>query len=174
MLMKTIALASAGALIAISAPVSAAPKNGNIVATVVTSENHTTLETAVKAAGLVDTLAMKGPYTVFAPTDAAFAKLPAGTVDTLLMPASKDQLQSILTYHVVSGQVTAADLIEKINAHGGSYSFKTVQGSELTARLSDGKVMITDASGRTATVTQADLKRSNGVIHVTDTVFLPG
>lgn len=147
---------------------------GNIVATAASSPDHKTLVAAVKAAGLVSTLARKGPFTVFAPTDAAFAKLPAGTVETLLQPANRDQLAAVLTYHVVAGRVSAADLIARINAGGGSASLTTVQGGMLTARFVDGKVVITDANGGTATVTQADLMQSNGVIHVTDSVSLPG
>ncbi len=150
----------------------AAPK-GNIVGAAASSPAHKTLVAAVKAAGLVDTLASGGPFTVFAPTDSAFAKLPAGTVDTLLQPANKGTLTSILTYHVVPGAVTAAQLIQLINAGGGSATLTTVQGGTLTARVVDGKVVIADAKGGTATVTTADLIQSNGVIHVTDAVFLP-
>jgi uncharacterized surface protein with fasciclin (FAS1) repeats len=177
----TLALAAAlsgAALIAPATPAFAdhhgmkAPK-GNIVAAAMTSKDHETLVAAVKAAGLVDTLAGKGPFTVFAPTDAAFAKLPAGTLDTLLQPASKSTLSSILTYHVVSGSVTAAQLIEMINAGGGSAALTTVQGGTLTARLVDGKVVLTDPKGGTATVVMADMKQSNGIIHVTDAVSLP-
>ena len=146
---------------------------GNIVTTVVSSPDHQTLEAAVKAADLVSTLASGGPFTVFAPTDAAFAELPAGTLDTLLKAENKGLLTSILTYHVVAGAVTAAPLIEWINAGGGSATLTTVQGGTLTARLVDGKVVITDAKGGTATVTTADLVQKNGVIHVTDGVFLP-
>ena len=146
---------------------------GNIVGAAASSPAHKTLVAAVKAAGLVDTLASGGPFTVFAPTDAAFAKLPAGTLDTLLKPANKGMLASILTYHVVPGAVTAAALIEQINAGGGSASLTTVQGGTLTARVVDGKVVITDARGGTATVTTADLIQSNGVSHVTDAVSLP-
>lgn len=176
----TLAMASALAGAAIIAPVTSAaahnhvksPK-GNIVGATMASKDHETLVAAVKAAGLVDTLAGKGPFTVFAPTDAAFAKLPAGTLDTLLQPANKGTLASILTYHVVSGSVTAAELIKMINANGGAATLTTVQGGALTARLMDGKVVLTDAKGGMATVVAADLKQSNGVIHVTDSVSLP-
>ena len=169
--------ASAAALLAISSPSFAGGGNkpaGNIVATAVSSPDHKTLVAAVKAAGLVDTLASKGPFTLFAPTDAAFAKLPAGTVDTLLQPANRDTLAAVLTYHVVPGKVSAKDLIAKINASGGSASLTTVQGGMLTARLDGGKVVIVDAKGGTATVIAADLMQSNGVIHVTDAVSIPG
>ena len=148
--------------------------SGNIVGAAASSADHKTLVAAVKAAGLVDTLAGGGPFTVFAPTDAAFAKLPAGTVDTLLQPANVDQLRSVLTYHVVAGKVTAGQLIAMINQGGGSATLKTVQGGRLTATVVGGKVVLADAAGGTATVTKADLIQSNGVIHVTDAVSLPG
>jgi uncharacterized surface protein with fasciclin (FAS1) repeats len=146
----------------------------NIVENAVNSPIHTTLVAAVKAAGLVDTLSGPGPFTVFAPTDAAFAKLPAGTVDTLLQPANKAQLQSVLTYHVVPGRVTAADLVGMIKAGGGKARLTTVQGGTLTASLMGDRVMLTDGAGGMAHVTQADVIQSNGVIHVTDAVSLPG
>jgi uncharacterized surface protein with fasciclin (FAS1) repeats len=145
-----------------------------IVENAVNSPIHTTLVAAVKAAGLVGTLSGPGPFTVFAPTNAAFAKLPADTVATLLLPENKAALQSVLTYHVVAGRVTAAQLIAKIKAGHGSAMLKTVQGGTLTARLAGGKVVLTDAKGGTATVTQADVMQKNGVIHVTDAVSLPG
>ena len=145
----------------------------NIVQNAVASPIHTTLVAAVKAAGLVDTLSSKGPFTVFAPTNDAFAKLPAGTVDTLLKPENKDTLTKILTYHVVPGKISSKMLIRKIKKGGGKFSAKTVQGEELTFTLVDGKVMITDAKGGTATVTTADVFQSNGVIHVIDTVLMP-
>ena len=176
--MRTLTLlaASAAAMLAISSPSIAGGKKpaGNIVAAAVTSPDHKTLVAAVKAAGLVDTLASKGPFTVFAPTDAAFARLPAGTVDTLLQPANRDTLKAVLTYHVVAGKVSAKDLIARINASGGSASLTTVQGGTLTARLDGGKVVIVDAKGGAAVVTAADLMQSNGVIHVTDAVSIPG
>ena len=137
------------------------------------SQDHQTLVAAVKAAGLVETLKGPGPFTLFAPTDAAFAKLPAGTVDTLLQPANRDQLRSVLTYHVVSGKVTSKELVRLIRASGGEATFKTVQGAALTARLAGNSVAISDANGGTAMVTKADLASSNGVIHVTDAVSLP-
>jgi uncharacterized surface protein with fasciclin (FAS1) repeats len=176
-----ISLAAATGLAATSMPASAGSMNKppkvaarNIVGAAVSSADHKTLVAAVKAAGLVDTLASAGPFTVFAPTDAAFRKLPAGTVDTLLQPANRDQLAAILTYHVVAGRVSAAQLIGMINAGGGQASLTTVQGGTLVATIAGGKVVITDANGGTATVTKADLMQSNGVIHVTDAVSLPG
>jgi uncharacterized surface protein with fasciclin (FAS1) repeats len=145
----------------------------NIVENAARSKAHTTLVAAVKAAGLVDTLAGTGPFTVFAPTDAAFARLPAGTVDSLLKPENRAALQSVLTYHVVAGRVSAAQLIGKIKAGRGMAKLATVQGGTLTARLMGGKVVLTDEKGGRATVTQADVYQSNGVIHVTDAVSLP-
>jgi uncharacterized surface protein with fasciclin (FAS1) repeats len=144
-----------------------------IVENAVNSQDHTTLVAAVKAAGLVDTLNSAGPFTVFAPTNAAFAKLPAGTVETLLKPENKDTLVKILTYHVVAGKVTATQLIKMIKAGGGSATLTTVAGGKLVASLMGGKVMLTDEKGGMATVTQADVMQSNGVIHVTDAVSLP-
>jgi uncharacterized surface protein with fasciclin (FAS1) repeats len=145
----------------------------NIVENAVNSKDHTTLVAAVKAAGLVDTLEGPGPFTVFAPTNEAFAKLPAGTVDTLLKPENKDQLVKILTYHVVAGKVGSKDLIKLIKKGGGKAALKTVSGGTLTASLQGGKVLLTDEKGRTATVTIADVYQSNGVIHVVDAVLLP-
>ncbi len=146
----------------------------NIVENAVNSQDHTTLVAAVKAAGLVDTLSGPGPFTVFAPTNAAFAKLPAGTVDTLLKPENKAKLTSILTYHVVPGRVSASDLMQKIRAGGGMAELTTVNGGTLTAKMSGDTIVLVDANGGTATVTQADVFQSNGVIHVTDAVSLPG
>jgi uncharacterized surface protein with fasciclin (FAS1) repeats len=145
----------------------------NIVQTAMSTGVHNTLVAAVKAAGLVDTLSSPGPFTVFAPTDAAFAKLPAGTVETLVKPENKGTLTTILTYHAVAGKVTAGDLVKLINANGGKATIKTVQGGTLTAELVGGKVVITDAKGGKTTVVQADVMTSNGVVHVTDGVFLP-
>ena len=146
----------------------------NIIENAVNSSDHTTLVAAVKAAGLVGTLSGPGPFTVFAPTNDAFAKLPAGTVDTLLQPANLATLQSVLTYHVVPGRVTAANLLAMIKAGGGRARLTTVQGGQLTASVMGGRVMLTDAKGGMAHVTQADVMQSNGVIHVTDAVSLPG
>jgi uncharacterized surface protein with fasciclin (FAS1) repeats len=148
--------------------------NRNIIQNAVNSRDHTTLVAAVQAAGLVDTLSGAGPFTVFAPTNAAFARLPAGTVDTLLMPANRQMLQNVLTYHVVPGRMTAADLMSRIRAGGGMARLTTVAGGMLTARMSGGNIVLTDARGGTSTVTQADVMQSNGVIHVTNAVSLPG
>jgi len=144
-----------------------------IVENAVNSKDHTTLVAAVKAAGLVDTLNSAGPFTVFAPTNAAFAKLPAGTVDTLLKPENKDKLTAVLTYHVVAGRVSAADLLKQIKQGGGKATLTTVQGETLTATRSGRHVIITDAKGGQSTVTIADVFQSNGVIHVVDSVLLP-
>ncbi len=147
--------------------------SSNIVETAAASEDFSTLVVAVQAAGLVDTLSSPGPFTVFAPTNAAFDKLPAGTVASLTQPANQASLSRILTYHVVSGRVTAADLISQITAGGGRASIVTVEGAALTASLVGGNVVITDTAGGAATVTTADLSQSNGVIHVIDTVLIP-
>lgn len=146
----------------------------NIIENAVNSKDHTTLVAAVQAAGLVDALTGPGPFTVFAPTNAAFAKLPAGTVETLLKPENKATLTGILTYHVVPGKVSAADLVAMIDQGGGKAELTTLNGGKLVAHMMDGKVTLMDAAGGMATVTQADVYQSNGVIHVTDTVSLPG
>lgn len=145
----------------------------NIVENAVNSKDHTTLVAAVTAAGLVETLSGTGPFTVFAPTNDAFAKLPAGTVDTLLKPENKDQLTKILTCHVVGAEVMSDALSKMIADEGGMHAFKTVGGCEFTAMVQDGKVMIKDGQGNMSTVTIADVDQSNGVIHVVDTVLLP-
>lgn len=147
--------------------------NKNIVENAVNSKDHTTLVAAVQAAGLVEALSGTGPFTVFAPTNAAFAKLPAGTVETLVKPENKATLSSILTYHVVSGRVSANELIAMIEKGGGKAELTTLNGAKLTAMVVGGKVVLTDGKGGKATVTQADVFQSNGVIHVTDTVSLP-
>jgi uncharacterized surface protein with fasciclin (FAS1) repeats len=146
----------------------------NIVQNAVNSKDHTTLVAAVKAAGLVDTLQSPGPFTVFAPTNEAFAKLPAGTVDTLLKPENKKTLTNVLTYHVVPGRLSAKDLMEKIRAGNGKAMLKTVEGEELTFAEKDGRLWIWDAKGGSAQVTIRNVMQSNGVIHVIDTVLLPG
>jgi len=146
----------------------------NIVQNAVNSRDHTTLVAAVQAAGLVDTLSGAGPFTVFAPTNAAFAALPAGTVETLLRPENRAQLSAVLTYHVVAGRMTSADLARAIRAGGGTARLTTVQGGVITARMRGRSIVLTDARGGTATVTQADVMQSNGVIHVTNAVSLPG
>ncbi|SHN21848.1 fasciclin domain-containing protein [Flavobacterium xinjiangense] len=135
--------------------------------------DFSTLVTAVKAAGLVETLSSEGPFTVFAPNNAAFAKLPAGTVDGLLKPESLDKLKAVLTYHVVSGKFDAATVIDVINKNNGKYTVTTVQGGTIVLSLKEGKVMLTDANGGTATVILADVAASNGVIHAIDTVVMP-
>jgi uncharacterized surface protein with fasciclin (FAS1) repeats len=180
---KPIALLSAAAFGALAitatilAPVSAQEKtvmvggaamfpSKNIIQNAVHSKDHTTLVAAVKAAGLVDTLEGTGPFTVFAPTNAAFGKLPAGTVDTLVKPENKATLTKILTYHVVPGRLEASDLSD-------GKKLKTVEGDELTVKKADGKVMIVDAKGGSATVTIPNVNQSNGVIHVIDTVLMP-
>lgn len=146
----------------------------NIVENAVNSRDHTTLVAAVKAAGLVDTLSGAGPFTVFAPTNAAFAALPAGTVETLLKPENQAMLQGILTYHVVPGRLTASNLMSQIRAGGGAARLRTVQGGTLTARMQGNALVLIDGKGGTATVTQADVLQSNGVIHVTNAVSVPG
>lgn len=184
-----IALLSAAAIgaLALTAPVQAQDKMGksemsgektvmvggapmyrtrNIVENAVNSKDHTTLVAAVKAAGLVDTLASKGPFTVFAPTNAAFGKLPAGTVETLVKPESKATLTKILTYHVVPGKLNAADLTD-------GRKLTTVEGEALTVKLDGKKVWLIDAKGGKSSVTIADVNQSNGVIHVVDTVLMP-
>jgi uncharacterized surface protein with fasciclin (FAS1) repeats len=146
----------------------------NIVQNAVNSKDHTTLVAAVKAAGLVDTLSGPGPFTVFAPTNSAFAKLPAGTVDTLLKPENKDKLTAVLTYHVVAGKMSAKDLMDAIKQGEGKAVLKTVQGGSLTATQEGNSVVLTDAKGGKSKVTIANVNQSNGVIHVVDTVLLPG
>lgn len=149
-------------------------ETSTVVETAVTSPQHQTLVVAVKAADLVETLNGAGPFTVFAPTDAAFARLPDGTVDTLLKPANRALLQAVLSYHVVPGRVSASDLVAKIQDNGGSTKLETVQGGMLTASLDGDNVVLTDQKGGKARVVAADLGASNGVIHVTDAVSLPG
>ncbi|WP_303808540.1 fasciclin domain-containing protein [Sandarakinorhabdus limnophila] len=145
----------------------------DIIDNAVNSADHTTLVAAVKAAGLVETLKGKGPFTVFAPTNAAFAKLPAGTVETLLKPENKATLTAVLTYHVVAGKFTAADVVNAIKAGGGKAELTTVQGGKLTASMMGNLVMLRDAKGGMSHVRQADVMQSNGVIHVVDAVVLP-
>lgn len=173
--------AAALAITSLSASAQTDPKVGGakmyatktIVENASSAPNLTTLVTAVKAAGLVETLSGKGPFTVFAPTNDAFAKLPAGTVDTLLKPENKDQLAKILTYHVVPGKIDSKKLVKAIKAGHGKAVVKTVQGEDLTFTASAGTITITDAKGGTATVTTANVLQSNGVVHVIDTVLMP-
>jgi uncharacterized surface protein with fasciclin (FAS1) repeats len=145
----------------------------NIVENAVNSADHTTLVAAVQAAGLVDTLASAGPFTVFAPTNDAFAKLPAGTVETLLKPENKDQLVKILTCHVVAANALAGDIDKMIADANGMFQIDTVGGCAFTAMKDGEAIKIQDGMGNVATVTIADVKQSNGVIHVIDTVLLP-
>ena len=145
----------------------------DIIDNAVNSKDHTTLVAAVKAAGLVDTLKGPGPFTVFAPTNAAFDALPKGTVDTLLKPENKPTLTKVLTYHVVPGKLDAAALKAQIQAGGGKAELKTVQGEALTATEQGGGIALTDSKGNTAKVTTADVMQSNGVIHVVDKVLMP-
>jgi uncharacterized surface protein with fasciclin (FAS1) repeats len=147
--------------------------SGTIVDAAIASPDHTTLVAAVQAAGLVETLSGPGPFTVFAPTNAAFAKLPAGTVESLTQPANRAALTRILTYHVVAGRVSAADLGAQIDAGGGRATLTTVQGGTLTAAREGQSIRLTDAAGGTALVTAADVPASNGFIHVIDTVVMP-
>jgi uncharacterized surface protein with fasciclin (FAS1) repeats len=173
----TLAATLAAVTLAVSAQVTVggAPMYAtkDIVDNAVNSKDHTTLVAAVKAAGLVDTLKSPGPFTVFAPTNEAFAALPAGTVATLLKPENKATLTKVLTYHVVSGRMDAGTLAAAIEAGGGKAVLKPVSGGTLTASMAGGHVMVMDESGGTATVAIADVIQSNGVIHVVDKVLLP-
>ena len=146
----------------------------NIIQNAVNSKDHTTLVAAVKAAGLVDTLSGKGPFTVFAPTNEAFAKLPAGTVDNLVKPENKATLTKILTCHVVAADAMSSTIKKMVADDKGEHKVKTVGGCVLTAKMNGDKITLTDEKGDVATVTIADVKQSNGVIHVIDTVMLPG
>ncbi len=145
----------------------------NIVENAVNSRDHTTLVAAVTAAGLVETLSSPGPFTVFAPTNAAFGKLPAGTVESLVKPEQKATLTKILTYHVVPGSVTSTQLTRMIRAGRGKAELTTVSGGKLTARMMGRNIVLVDEMGGRAKVTQANVMQSNGVIHVTDTVSMP-
>lgn len=147
--------------------------NKTIVQNASAASNLSTLVAAVKAADLVETLSGPGPFTVFAPTNAAFTKLPAGTVETLSKPENKAQLASVLTYHVVPGKITAKAALAAIKAGGGKATLTTAQGEALTAHVMNGKIMLTDAKGGMSTVTTADVMQSNGMVHVVDTVLMP-
>ncbi|TNC74637.1 fasciclin domain-containing protein [Rubellimicrobium roseum] len=180
--MKTLFAATALSLVAGAAAAQMAnpmvggaemPATNNIVENAVNSADHTTLVAAVQAAELVETLSGEGPFTVFAPTNDAFAALPAGTVESLVEPQNKDRLTQILTCHVVAGEVFSTDLVAMIEADGGSHAIETVGGCTITASVQDGMVMLTDEQGRMSTVTIADVDQSNGVIHVIDDVILP-
>jgi uncharacterized surface protein with fasciclin (FAS1) repeats len=167
--MKNSILAS---VFAISSLTAFAQKS-DIVDIAISSKDHTTLVAAVKAAGLVETLKSAGPFTVFAPTNAAFDKLPKGTVESLLKPEAKATLSGILTYHVVSGSLDASAVVGAIKSGKGKAVLTTVNGEKLTASLKGDKVILTDAKGGTSTVTATDLKGTNGIIHVIDTVLMP-
>ncbi|MEM1119239.1 MAG: fasciclin domain-containing protein [Bacteroidota bacterium] len=145
----------------------------DVVSIAVNSPVHTTLVAAVKAAGLVGTLQSDGPFTVFAPTNGAFNKLPEGTVETLLKPANKATLTNILTYHVLSGNFDSTTLVNTIKSNGGKVNLPTVSGGTLTAKIKGDKVMLQDENGGTSTITAVDLKGSNGIVHIIDTVVLP-
>ncbi|MGE0132475.1 MAG: fasciclin domain-containing protein [Blastocatellales bacterium] len=147
--------------------------NKNIVENAVNSADHTTLVAAVKAAGLVETLQGVGPFTVFAPVNAAFSALPAGTVETLLKPANKNQLVSVLTYHVVAGRLNFKALERQIKSGGGKATLKTVQGGTLMATMNGDNIIVTDSKGGAANITITNVNQSNGVIHVIDRVLLP-
>lgn len=149
------------------------PATLNIVGVAAGNDAFSTLVTAVTAAGLVETLSSEGPFTVFAPTNDAFAKLPEGAVAGLLTPESKDALTAVLTYHVVAGKFEAAAVIEAIQANDGAFIVDTVQGGQITLSLNAGNVILTDANGNTSTVVIADVAASNGVIHAIDTVVMP-
>jgi len=182
--MKTAFLAVTAALALSAVPATATAHNPmvggaamysskTIVANAVNSRDHTTLVAAVKAAGLVDTLNSKGPFTVFAPTNAAFAKLPAGTVETLVKPENKDTLTKILTYHVVPGRITSGQIASMAMKHHGTATLTTVEGGKLMFRKSGRGFQVIDAKGGHAHITIANVMQSNGVIHVVDTVLMP-
>jgi uncharacterized surface protein with fasciclin (FAS1) repeats len=174
-LLGTASIQSASAQKAKTVMVGGAPMypTKNIVENAVNSKDHTTLVAAVKAAGLVETLQGPGPFTVFAPTNEAFAALPAGTVETLVKPENKETLTKILTYHVVAGKMTAADLMKAIKAGNGSATLKTVSGGTLTAMAKGKTIELKDEKGGISTVTIADVLQSNGVIHVVNKVLMP-
>jgi uncharacterized surface protein with fasciclin (FAS1) repeats len=171
-----LALAGASVVLAAKNPMVGGKEmypNKDIIDNAVNSADHTTLVAAVKAAGLVETLKGPGPFTVFAPTNEAFAKLPAGTVDTLLKPENKPMLTKVLTYHVVAGRLSAADIKKMIKDGHGAAEIKTVSGGTLTAMLKGNMIVLKDEKGGMSTVTQGNVFQSNGVIHVVDSVLLP-
>jgi uncharacterized surface protein with fasciclin (FAS1) repeats len=173
---SVLALAAASVVLAAKNPMVGGKEmypNKDIIDNAVNSADHTTLVAAVKAAGLVDTLKGTGPFTVFAPTNAAFAKLPAGTVDTLLKPENKPALTKILTYHVVAGRLSAADIKKMIKDGHGAAELRTVSGGTLTAMMKGSSIVLKDEKGGMSTVTQGNVFQSNGVIHVVDSVLLP-
>jgi uncharacterized surface protein with fasciclin (FAS1) repeats len=179
--MKKVLIASFSLLLSVAAyaqkpvTVGGAPMypTKNIIENAVNSKDHTTLVAAVKAAGLVETLSGAGPFTVFAPTNAAFEKLPAGTVENLLKPENKATLTAVLTYHVVAGKLSAADVANAIKAGNGTATLTTVQGGKLQAMMSGKDVLLKDEKGNTSKITIFDVNQSNGVIHVVESVVLP-
>lgn len=171
--MKSIKVLAVALVATLGSLSSQAQSSKTIVENAVESKDHTTLVAAVKAAELVDVLSSKGPFTVFAPTNEAFAKLPKGTVETLLKPENKATLQAVLTYHVVAGTLDSKAVVEAITKGKGSVTLTTVQGGKLIASLSGKNVILTDEKGNKSTITEVDIISSNGVIHVIDTVVLP-
>jgi uncharacterized surface protein with fasciclin (FAS1) repeats len=174
--MLIVTLVAASAMLAANNPMVGGHEmfpSKNIVQNALNSDDHTTLVAAVKAAGLVDTLEGPGPFTVFAPTNEAFAKLPAGTVDTLLMAENKATLTKVLTYHVVAGKMDSKDIAKAIKAGNGKATLTTVSGGKLWASMSGKDLVLTDEKGGTARVTISNVSQSNGVIHVIDTVLMP-
>jgi uncharacterized surface protein with fasciclin (FAS1) repeats len=171
--MKSIKVLAVVALTTLASFTSQAQSSKTIVENAIGSKDHTTLVAAVKAADLVDVLSSKGPFTVFAPTNEAFAKLPKGTVETLLKPENKAKLQAVLTYHVVAGNLDSKAVVEAIKKGNGSVTLTSVQGGKIVASLSGKNVILTDENGNKSTITAVDITSSNGVIHVIDTVVLP-
>ncbi|HMQ06691.1 MAG TPA: fasciclin domain-containing protein [Saprospiraceae bacterium] len=147
--------------------------DNDVVDIAISSDDHSTLVAAVRAAGLVEVLKGEGPFTIFAPTNAAFAKLPQGTVSTLLQPENKDALTGILTYHVVAGKLDASNVLKAIHDNNGSIELKTINGAKFTAKLWEGNVVLKDGQGNKAIVIATDLIGTNGIIHVIDSVILP-
>lgn len=167
---KKLAITVCATIFAVS---SFAQKSKTVVENAIASKDHTTLVAAVSAAGLVETLSGKGPFTVFAPTNEAFTKLPKGTVETLLKPENKSKLQAILTYHVVAGNIDSKAVVAAIKEGKGSAVLTTVQGAKLVASMDGKNVILTDSNGNKSIITAVDITSSNGVIHVIDTVLLP-
>ena len=172
-IMKSIKVLATVVLATLASYSTQAQSTKTIVENAIGSKDHTTLVAAVKAAGLADVLSSKGPFTVFAPTNEAFTKLPKGTIETLLKPENKATLQAVLTYHVVAGNLDSKAVVDAITKGKGSVTLTTVQGGKLVASLSGKNVMLTDEKGNIATITAVDITSSNGVIHVIDTVVLP-
>jgi uncharacterized surface protein with fasciclin (FAS1) repeats len=171
--MKTIKLLSFVFFTTLTSITCFAQNSKTVVENAIASKDHTTLVAAIKAAGLLETLSGKGPFTVFAPTNAAFAKLPKGTVESLLKPENKAKLQAILTYHVVAGNLNSKAVVAAIKAGKGSATLTTVQGGKLIGTIVGKNVVLTDEKGNKSTITAVDISSSNGVIHVVDSVLLP-